>query len=581
MNHSQSLISKISQAVLSIFCLGFLLFTNPLLAEAKGNWKIDQFHADITLNSDSSLSITETITADFSQYSQRGIFRYIPIKFSDELGTNKNTNIDLESITSPNGTPYQYQTSREGNDIKYRIGNPEVFLTEPTTYIIKYKISNAILDFNSHDEIYWNVTGSWPVNINNTTATINLPESLKNSKIETICITGLYGSQENNCQIANNQNIVDTKVAQLPSYNQLTIGIKFPKGHISHPSFFQKIFWFIQANLIFSIPFFLAIALTIVWFVNGRDPKESTTIIPHYKPPQNLSPIEIGTLIDEKVDAKDLSATIIDLAIRGFITIKEEKSKNYTLTLNKGYDETLKDKTLKPHESFVIKSIFSGFHLVTTNSLKYKFYKIFTTVKNQVYRDLIEAKYFPHNPENIRSFYQGLSGFIFIGTLMLFQFVMEFLGLAWLVALLGSSLVLFIFSFIMPRKTHKGVKTLQEIKGLEEYILTAEKDRIQFQEKHQLLFEKLLPYAIVFNIADVWAKNFENLYQKPPTWYQGDLSNFSTSDLIYNLNSFSTNSAKAFTAKPRSKSSSWGGGSSFGGGGFSGGGFGGGGGGSW
>jgi uncharacterized membrane protein len=132
------------------------------------------------------------------------------------------------------------------------------------------------------------------------------------------------------------------------------------------------------------------------------------------------------------------------------------------------------------------------------------------------------------------------------------------------------------FSSIMPKRTQKGADVYWQILGFKEYINTAEKYRLQFTEKENI-FEKYLPYAIVFGLTEKWAKAFEGIYNTPPSWYEGIYQG--TFNAVVFTNSFNgmiSNLNSASTA-PRSSSS----GSGFGGGGFSGGGGGGGGGGSW
>jgi hypothetical protein len=60
------------------------------------------------------------------------------------------------------------------------------------------------------------------------------------------------------------------------------------------------------------------------WYRRGRDPRRRP-IAPRYEPPDGLTPAEVGTLVDHRVDVRDITATLVDLAVRGFIVIEEEK----------------------------------------------------------------------------------------------------------------------------------------------------------------------------------------------------------------------------------------------------------------
>ena len=146
-----------------------------------------------------------------------------------------------------------------------------------------------------------------------------------------------------------------------------------------------------------------------------------------------------------------------------------------------------------------------------------------------------------------------------------------------------SLVVVAVTSRVMPRKTRLGRIAWERIKGLEEYIRRAEIDDIQAQDRRGV-FERLLPYAIILNLADRWGKAFEGLYKEPPDWYrtQGD-GTFSTGYFVSSLNGSVNSMNTMLPSQPRSAgsgSSGWLSGG-FSGGGSSGGGFGGGGGGSW
>jgi uncharacterized membrane protein len=170
---------------------------------------------------------------------------------------------------------------------------------------------------------------------------------------------------------------------------------------------------------------------------------------------------------------------------------------------------------------------------------------------------------------------------LFFVTIFFLGFLSD-INLPLFLGLLLSAPLIFIFGFFMPQRTQKGADTQIRILGLEEFIKTAETDRVKFYEKENI-FEKILPYAIAFGIADRWAKACEGLYKTQPNWYQSSdpnmLHHFNTYYFLHTLNSFNSSMTSNMVAAPRSSAS--GGHSGFGGGGFSGGGFGGGGGSSW
>ena len=132
----------------------------------------------------------------------------------------------------------------------------------------------------------------------------------------------------------------------------------------------------------------------------------------------------------------------------------------------------------------------------------------------------------------------------------------------------------------MAKKTPKGNELYEKLAGFKEFIKSVEEDRLaMFLKQDEHYFDKVLPFAIVFDVADTWKDKLKNLDVPPPNWYAGSYHNFSTYMFLNSLDHSMNEMSKSFYSAPSNSSS---GGSSFsGGGGFSGGGFGGGGGGSW
>jgi uncharacterized membrane protein YgcG len=157
------------------------------------------------------------------------------------------------------------------------------------------------------------------------------------------------------------------------------------------------------------------------------------------------------------------------------------------------------------------------------------------------------------------------------------------------IAAVPSAIAVIVTSRVMPRKTQRGRLAWEKIAGLEEYIRRAEVDDIEAQDRRGI-FERLLPYAIVFGLSHKWAKAFAGLYTQPPDWYQPiDANNFTTWRLTNDIDRSVVSMNQTLPSMPRSSGQSagatgqgfdWSSGG-FSGGGDVGGGFGGGGGSSW
>ena len=206
--------------------------------------------------------------------------------------------------------------------------------------------------------------------------------------------------------------------------------------------------------------------------------------------------------------------------------------------------------------------------------MKNKFYTLLPFIIKKVYLGISHFEYFVSDPQKITKKWLAIGTTIIILSVLPFMFISS-LGFIFFVSLLSSGILFLIFSPFMPKRTKKGTEAYWHSLGFKEYINTAEKYRVQFQEKENI-FEKYLSYAIIFGLAEKWAKAFEGIYTTPPSWYEGDFGpRFAAYTFVSSLNRSLSHVNSAFVSRPG------GGGSGFGGGGFSGGGGGGGGGGSW
>jgi uncharacterized membrane protein YgcG len=320
-------------------------------------------------------------------------------------------------------------------------------------------------------------------------------------------------------------------------------------------------------------------------FYLTNDPREGAApisggppIVAEFEPPLGMRAAEIGVLLDETADTKDVTATIVDLAVRGYLTITEVPqrgvlgSADWLLTLKKT------DPTgLAPFEWTIIGGIFAGREQVNLSALKGTFAPDLQTAETQLYKDVMDRKLFSNRPDMARSawLFAGL-GLALLGGAAVYGLGTAFgWGLVGL-PLLIAGLVLVALHRFMPQRTAAGHDALNHVLGFRLYMNTAERYRQQFAEKAQI-FTQLLPYAIVFGCVGLWAKAFEGIDTSAASggWYVGSTP-FQAAMLSGTLESFSSNLSSAIAYVPPSAGS----GSGFSGG-FSGGGGGGGGGGSW
>ena len=308
----------------------FLLLIN---LSVFGREKILSFNSDITVNTDASMLVRETISVVTEGVEiKRGIYRDFPSKYRDTYGNDYNVDFSVVEILR-DGKPDDYRIEDISNGIRVYIGNKNYFLKYGVhTYTIIYKTNRQIGFFDDHDELYWNVTGNgWAFNIDKASAVVHLPPNISSNEIKCFAFTGSSGSRERDylsSKDISTANFNTTRI--LGAQEGLTIVVEWPKGFVTEPTAEMKFGFFINDNLnvlLGIIGFFIVLIYYIlIWKKVGKDP-EKGTIIPQYVPPDNFSPAAMRYIKRMGYDNKAFAASVINMAVKGYLSIKEDDGK--------------------------------------------------------------------------------------------------------------------------------------------------------------------------------------------------------------------------------------------------------------
>jgi hypothetical protein len=574
-------------------CVIFVLLLSFLVAApaAAQDFTINTFRSNITIHPDSSFVVRETIEVTFHR-PRHGIYRDIPFRYRDDLGKTVTTPTKVFSVVDGAGKTWNYTVTRAGNQLNVRIGDAKRFVEGRQTYVITYQVENAILFFDDHDELYWNVTGNnWKATIQETAADVDIKAKDKSRKLWASGYTGILGSRESDCTIetSDNRGKFFTTKALKPGEG-LTIAFGWDKGLVAPPSSWKRFLWALNPgeNWVFLLPLFSLLYMVNLWYRRGRDPRVREAIKVMYEPPafenRPLTPAEVGTLVDERFDPRDITSAIVSLAVKGYLSIEESKKEGLLFDTTDYYLRKLKepDSNLGPFEMELMKSLlpFSlpGVHV---SDLKNKFYTNLRALKKTLYGELVRKRYFAANPESVRNSYSIIGFLIIIFGGFAGAFLSPFSPGRGIIAFILAGLPVLIFSRFMPAKTRTGAGATMDILGFQEFMNRAEKDKLERMGDKDL-FSRFLPYAIALNVTDNWARAFEGISQDTPSWYVSPMGyrGFSPYAFSHSLNSVTSHLSTAMFSAPRGSGTGSGGGGG-GGGGSSGGGFGGGGGGSW
>ena len=313
------------------------LFFAPSVFAAE---QTSQFDATIQIRSDAAIEVTESIAYDFGNEQRHGIFRDIPISYKAR-GGNFSLRISDISVVDEIGKPYQFTTSFPGSNVQLKIGDPDVLITARHVYVIKYTIKRAMNYFKDHDELYWNVTGNdWHVGILGASVNIILPKTIDSQTIQTDCFAGVFGSTKKCRDIQKKPFQTDRVLFDHSPLNPgegLTIVLGIPKGVVDQPSAWASAMETARDNWVVVVPVLVFAICFYLWYKRGRDPKGRGVIIAQYEAPDDLSPAEVGTIVDEKAQNKDITAEIIFLATKGYLKIRQIETKVNDLQIGRAH----------------------------------------------------------------------------------------------------------------------------------------------------------------------------------------------------------------------------------------------------
>ncbi|MGI8778386.1 MAG: DUF2207 domain-containing protein [Acidimicrobiales bacterium] len=572
---------------------------------------ISSYAVAIDVRPSGVIHVHEAIGYQFGTNARHGIERQIPVRFRYDGRYDRIDRIDNVKVSGSPGTPTNVKIS-SGNRTFIRIGDPHRTVTGAHEYAIDYDVTGALNAFPEHDELYWNAIGTeWSVPIASPSVSVSTPVATNG----VACFAGFQGSSSPCARAgASGSTRTDFSNPPLSTGEGFTVVISLPKGAVAATGPIlderwtpQRAFAVTAATAGAAAGLLLLGALGLGWLFwrqardrrtagGGYEAQPSTQAglgdgeeaVPLfadragpvvYRPPEGLRPAQLGVLLDEKADPLDVTATVVDLAVRGYLVIEEVErphrwsKPDWKLIAGKDADETL-----LTYERDLLSSIFKGRTEVTLHSLKNTFHADLVRIEGELYDDSVAHGWFAKRPDRVRSKWLVIGillsvvGAIAVGLAAGFTHA----GLVPVPVLLAG-LVLAAGHRWMPARTAKGSAALTQVLGFRRYIETAEADRMQFAEEENI-WASYLPYAIVFGATEKWAEAFEGLGAEQQagvsSWYVSPYP-FSPGSFSGSMSSFAHSTAGAIVSTPSSS-----GGSGFSGG-FSGGGGGGGGGGSW
>jgi hypothetical protein len=509
---------KLAGLMIVVAC-AVTLFGGALAYAAQTDERIKSFDSQIIISPDNVAHIKETIVYDFGTTSHHGIYRDIPIDYKDG-DKNYYLSARYADATDENGNKVNAEISEVSGNERLKLGDADTTITGVHTYVINYTLSPIVTEKDGKPFLNLDVLGAgWQVPVDRFTASVNL----SGGALSNIAWYDAPGHESSTIR------------ENIPAYTGVTINASLPQGYVTNYLVANKPrpfdFWQFmrEFGVVLLAALIIGVAVLVVvlrkWRAHAR--RRSQTVIPEYEPPADMTPAEIGLLQDDSANMREVTATVIDWAVRGYLKVTRVDKKGWFGSAQYILTRLKSDDGLSEPERHLFAAFFSKGDEVNLKDLdKSKTALAVGTFKAAIKRILTDAGY-----------YAKSGGILNRGNL-----------------------------------TEHGAKQWAKVDGFKLYLGVVEKDRLEFTdapEKTPERFNALLPYAIALGVEKQWAKQFEGVdVASATTWYNGNLAAFSAISLVDDLGS-----SFASTVSSNATVSSSGG--------VSGGGFGGGGGGSW
>lgn len=576
----------------------FFVFADPV---------INHFSSQIKIDQQAHVLVTENIAITTQGVEvHHGIFRDFPTVYQGRDGATIQVPFNVLSV-SLDGKPIDYHLRDRSNGVRVYMGSRAMNLPAGHyVFQLRYQTAGQVGFFKNHDELYWNVTGNgWGYPIQQADVTLQLPKGASDHLYGMRAATGFQGSGDSGDVVmkkfANGQVYMQTTQALAP-HQGFTMVVGWPKGFMVNHNPYNQAASF--GNLLATMPSILWVLLAvplvliyfiIAWYLKGREPTVGP-VIPLFTPPKGFSPAACRYIDKMKYDHKILTVMIIQLAVKGIVTIEELAHKQYKLTYNK--IPTAGDVTAV--EQYLLDALFG--HTAGAQVMLTKNNQALAEIPaglQQVIADQYQAGNFENNillvgvgfllslAAGFLSYNLGalststlFSGFAALLTGHLHSTWMLANGL--FVVAVGLLLLIHVVSIPLMRKHTKGGKLLDnQIDGFKMFLAATEKDQMNFRnppDKTPALFEKYLPYAFALDVEQIWSKQFDAILKAAnyqPGWYVG------TGFFVGGMMAFGSDFSSSFDSAISSSIHAPGSTSGFGGGFGVGGGGGGGGGGGW
>lgn len=517
--------ATVALAWLATLCVA-LAGASPAAAD-DGDHRVTRMDVDVALAADGSALVTTSFDMDFGDDAAHGPFLTFVTREGYTYEHNRIYRPQVQRVWTPaeSGTPVDYVDEDDGGVLTVRIGDEDVEITGQHTYEVAIRwegLTTGTSTTGSGDELLFDGVGTaWEMPRENVTVVVHGPAPVR----EATCVAGDAGSQTA-CDAVDRSadgSSVTYRVASLDPGEGTTVLARFDEGALGDPAplteqnrAYSRAWHVDGAGIWVGLALALAASVAAVRKASrvGKDDDRFTMGLidgkpaPRSAPPTGFRPGELGTLVDERVDPKDITATILDLAIRGYLRLEQVPSEDAPDGVEWQVTRTREpDADLLAYEALVLETVSAPDRALPVTDLAKSYATSLPAIREALYAHVVTRGWFSSRPDKVRGRWAGWGvATLLVGTaatvgLVLAGYALP--GWAWPgVAIVLVGLTVLIVSGRAPARTAAGSAVTAELRGFERYL--TEPDAAGRSVPGDVI-ERYLPYAFVFDVAESWA----------------------------------------------------------------------------
>jgi uncharacterized membrane protein YgcG len=576
----------------------------PTASAQGGPERITSYDTTFAIQPDGSVVATEQIVYDFGGNKRHGIIRVIPVRSRYNSSYDRTYTLTVLSVRSPDA-PAQYQVQDNDSSVSIRIGDPSQLVTGQHTYRLTYKLRGVLTAYASHDEFYWNAIGDqWNVPIGRATVRVRVPAQVTRAA----CYAGPAGSTHPCQQGGVTHGVAAFTQAGLGPHEGVTVAVAIPTGVVPVPRpvlverwAFQRAFAATPATLGVSGGLLLALMAAGAVMLSRRRvrrPARPQAAMPadgydqppiETAPPEGLRPAQAGMLLTGVAGSREITGTIVDLAVRGYLQIEDAAGeqhagpRDWKLVLPP--DASGQADDLADYERILLDGLRKN--AVQEDGIPHVWLSMAASaaplkqVRKALYTQAVDLGWFTARPDRVRRRWRVTGWLVLVISLfMLLTVAMSSHSGLVPIPFVLAGVAMIAGARWMPVRTQQGRQLAARLRAFQHYIKTATVAQASPGGPGDVLYD-YLPYAIVFGCTSEWAEMTAAVTgtSQAPSWYHSSRP-LSVADMALLAQAAHYLTPRYYVMHGVVSGGGASGGSGFSGG-YSGGGMGGGGGGSW